>query len=115
MPPLRTLWKYYPEKKGLCTGFILAAFGFSAMIFNKISDLIINPNHEEISPETHFYSKEVGLNVPNFYLITAIIIFVSGLLAVLLMFNYEEDGSSIKTYLIEDKVKVFKLRKKKQF
>lgn len=102
MPPLRTLWKYYPEKKGLCTGIILAAFGFSAMIFNKISDEIINPNKEEINLQTQFYSEEVGKNVPKFYLISFVIIIISGLLAVLLLFNYEEEGPSIKSYLNEN-------------
>jgi hypothetical protein len=102
MPPLRTLWKYYPEKKGLCTGIILAAFGFSAMIFNKISDEIINPNKEEINHQTQFYSEEVGKNVPKFYLISFVIIIISGLLGVLLFFDYEEEGSSIKSYLNEN-------------
>ena len=99
MTPLKTLWKYYPEKKGLCTGIVLAAFGFSAMIFNKISDNIINPNKEEIDRQTQFYSEEVGLNVPKYYLASSVIILTAGLLSVLLLFQYEDETSSIESYL----------------
>jgi len=101
MPPLRTLWKYYPNRKGLCTGISLAAFGTSAMIFNKISDTIINPNHEGLDPITQFYPKDVGLKVPDFYFYTFIIIIVAGLLGALILFPYPEVEIKAKSYLVE--------------
>jgi len=100
-PPLRTLWKYYPNKKGLCTGILSGAFGTSSMIFNKISNTIINPKHEGLDPSTQFYSKEIGLQVPYYYLYTSIIIISIGLFTVLFLFPYEEQDANKKTYSIK--------------
>ncbi len=101
MSPLKTLWKYYPDKKGICTGISLAAFGFSAMIFNKISEVIINPNEEPIDNETGLYSKEIGLKLPNFFLISSILILVVGLIAAWILVKHEKQSLSINSYLIE--------------
>ena len=57
MEPLRTLWRYYPENKGLFSGCVLTGFGLSTLIFNKISDNIINPYNEEIDKNTKFYPE----------------------------------------------------------
>ena len=91
MPPLRTLWKFYPDKKGSCTGFVLGAFGFSAMFFNLISEYIINPNNLGIEEITNFYPKTVGEKVPVYFLTTSIIILFIGLISICLLCEYPED------------------------
>lgn len=96
MPPLRTLWKYYPEKKGLCTGCVLAAFGFSAMIFNKISNIIINPENKPMDKITTFYPKEVGEKVPSFFYAASLIIFCSSFFSVIFLFEHKEDEEETK-------------------
>lgn len=96
MPPLRTLWKYYPEKKGLCTGCVLAAFGFSAMIFNKISNIIINPHNKPMDTQTTFYPKEVGEKVPTFFYTASLIILCSSFFSVIFLFEHKEDEEELK-------------------
>jgi hypothetical protein len=90
MPPLRNLWKYNPKIKGLCTGVVLCGFGFSAIILNKISNIIINPDHVNIDKTTEFYPEYIGLKVPNYYFVTSIIVIIFGLFASLLIFEYED-------------------------
>lgn len=91
MPPLRNLWRFYPERKGLCTGVVLAFFGLSAVIFNAISNVLINPNKLEMCPTTQFYPEEVAKNVPIFFFYCSIITLSIGLLSVLFVFSFEEE------------------------
>jgi len=91
MPPLRNLWRFYPERKGLCTGIVLAFFGLSAVIFNAISNVIINPNQLELDPKTQFYPEEVGKNVPTFFFYCFVITISVGFLSVFLVFSFEEE------------------------
>jgi hypothetical protein len=91
MPPLRNLWRFYPERKGLCTGVVLAFFGVSAVIFNIISNNIINPDKLEPDKNTKFYPVEVGRNVPTYFFYCFVITIIAGILSVFLVFTYEED------------------------
>lgn len=91
MPPLRNLWKYYPERKGFCTGIVLAFFGLSAVFFNFISNKIINPDQEESDQETQFYSEQIGKNVPIYFLYCFIITISVGFFSVFLVFNYDNE------------------------
>lgn len=93
MPPIRTLWKYYPDKKGLCSGFVLTAFGLSAMCFNAISNKIINPEVKGLE-KTGFYPKEVGDKVPEFFFWTFIIALIVGIISSLAIFQYEDHKES---------------------
>ena len=95
MPPLRNLWKYYPNKKGTCTGVVLCAFGLSAIVLNKVSNLIINPDHEKIDKTTEFYPKDVGLRVPDYFLVVSIIMISFGLFASIFIFEYTEKKDDI--------------------
>lgn len=91
MPPLRNLWRYYPERKGLCTGVVLAFFGLSAVIFNAFSNVIINPEGKSLDEKTQFYPEDVGRNVPTFFFYCFLITLAGGVLSVLLVFSYEEE------------------------
>lgn len=91
MPPLRNMWKYYPNRKGLFTGFVLCGFGFSAIILNQISNRIINPDHIRIDNYTQFYPAHIGNRVPNYFFIASIVIISFGLFGSLFIFEYEKD------------------------
>ena len=45
MLPIYCGWAYFPEKKGLVTGLVVAAFGLSGSVFGIISTWIANPNN----------------------------------------------------------------------
>jgi hypothetical protein len=103
MPPLRNLWRYYPNIKGLCTGIVLCGFGFSAIILNKISNTIINPDHVEIDKTTEFYPEYIGLKVPNYYFVASISFICFGLLGSLFIFEHEEKKNDlVAEYLTSD-------------
>jgi hypothetical protein len=100
MPPLRNLWKYYPKIKGTCTGFVLCGFGFSSVILNKVSKMIINPDHVKIDKTTEFYPDFIGKRVPKYFFITSIIIISFGLFASLFIFQYEEKKqNNLESYI----------------
>ena len=42
--PLVCGWEYFPEKKGIVSGVILAGYGFSTFIFSLVSTALVNPN-----------------------------------------------------------------------
>jgi hypothetical protein len=91
MPPLRNLWRYYPERKGLCTGIVLAFFGLSAVIFNYISNIVINPNRNLADKETQFYCPDTARNVPTFFFYVFLITIVVGIFSVFLILPFEEE------------------------
>ena len=41
--PIMCGWEWFPERKGLISGLIVAGFGFGAFIFGFISTGIVNP------------------------------------------------------------------------
>ena len=45
-PPIMCGWEWFPERKGLITGLIVGAFGYSPSIFDNISTAVANPMHE---------------------------------------------------------------------
>ena len=70
-PPLVCGWEWMHRRKGVVTGIILGAYGFSGFILSFVSLIIVNPNN--VSPEVYpngdlFYSKEISARVP--YLLT---------------------------------------------
>ncbi|CAI2359008.1 unnamed protein product [Moneuplotes crassus] len=46
LAPIITSWDYFPERKGLVSGIILAGYGLGPFIFGYISSAIANPENE---------------------------------------------------------------------
>ena len=44
--PIQNAWLWFPDRPGLCSGIILSGFGLSALIFNNIVFILVNPNNE---------------------------------------------------------------------
>ena len=42
--PLVCGWEYFPHKKGLVSGLVLAGYGFSSFIFSLVSTYLVNPD-----------------------------------------------------------------------
>ena len=66
MPPLICGWEWLQDKKGIVTGVVLGAFGFSSFIFSYLALSIINPDNVSPSklPDGHLiYSEEIAEKV----------------------------------------------------
>ena len=46
MVPMICGWDYFPERRGLITGIIMAAYGFGSFMYVLIAKAIINPDDE---------------------------------------------------------------------
>jgi MFS family permease len=72
--PIVCCWEWFPEKKGLVTGIIVAGFGFGAFFFGFISTAILNPDDLSsniVPPDSvsmdRLYPEEVALRVPKMF------------------------------------------------
>jgi hypothetical protein len=46
MPGLKNSWQYFPSKKGLISGMILACYSVGAIMWIILTKVIANPNNE---------------------------------------------------------------------
>ena len=67
--PLICAWEWFPEKKGMMTGFIVGGYGFASFIFTFLSTKLVNPNN--LKPEIYdeendvtYFGDEVADRVP---------------------------------------------------
>lgn len=63
--PLNICWQYFPEQKGLVSGFILCGFGIGSLMFNFLTTILVNPDNSTVNPKTGLYDQEVAKNVPK--------------------------------------------------
>lgn len=61
MCPLRTSWKYFPNRRGLISGLLFGCFGVSSMFFDFLAAYYINPTGKETVDG--FYDKDIALKV----------------------------------------------------
>ena len=88
MPPLACGWEWLPERKGLVTGIILGAFGFSSFIFSPIAQAIVNPGNlkpEELDDGRIVYSAKISSNVPKMFRLMCLCLLCLGFIAVVLV------------------------------
>ena len=68
--PLVCGWEYFPNRKGLVSGIILAGYGFSSFIFAHASTALVNPDHanptisDPVSGVTYF-DETVAMRLPK--------------------------------------------------
>ncbi|XP_059159550.1 oxalate:formate antiporter-like [Physella acuta] len=71
--PLACSMRWFPEKKGLVNGLVVAGFGGGAFIFNQIQTAFINPENKkpelEVNGEKYFDQPDVLDQVPYIFLI----------------------------------------------
>ncbi len=66
--------KWFPNRRGMASGVIVAGFGLGAFVFNQVQTAYVNPNN--IPPDIvvngqKYFSKEVVENVPKLFLLSA--------------------------------------------
>lgn len=86
---MRCCWKYFPSKKGLLSGLIIAFFGGSSMVFTSIADFVINKEGKK--PEGEYFDDTISKRVPQFLWIMIYILGSIGLLAIILVFPHKEE------------------------
>ena len=87
----KNIWKYFPNKQGLVNGIILTGSGLSGSVLTPIADYIfINPERED-PDEEGFYPKKVSDRLTRYLLFLLIVFVILGILAVILMFEYEDE------------------------
>jgi hypothetical protein len=88
------VWEFYPENKGLYSGILLGAYGFSPFVFSQVTTKIVNP--ENLDPTIiilndngevmiKFYGSEVANNTPKMLEFLAVVFAIFGILSVLLI------------------------------
>ena len=92
---LRNAWKYFPDKRGLLSGIILACFGLSSFVFTSIADHIINPTGKMVDPTTSYYTNDVAERVPEFINLMLIVIAIGGTVVICLICPYKDDKSKV--------------------
>ena len=60
--PVQNSWLWFPDRPGLASGIVLSGFGLSALIFNNIALIIVNPNNE--IPVDGRFPSDVNDRVP---------------------------------------------------
>ena len=77
--------KWYPNNKGLVNGLVLCGFGISALIFDKVQTILINPKNLEQDVITGFTDDQIITNFPYIFLYLGGIFFVMQIIGVSLM------------------------------
>ena len=81
--PLICGWEWFPDRKGLVTGFTLGGYGFGSFIFAQVSTHLVNPNgvnpsvKDPNNPDITFYDTDVADRVP--YMIQTLVYIWAGL------------------------------------
>ncbi|KAF8822413.1 transporter, major facilitator family protein [Cardiosporidium cionae] len=91
--PIAAAYKWWPNKRGLVTGIVLAGTSMSALVFGPLQSLLVNPENKlptscpysEFPKELYFQDHEILERVPWIFFILGIIFFVISLSSALSM------------------------------
>lgn len=98
---MRCCWRYFPSKKGLLSGLIIAFYGGSSMVFTSIADFVINKEGKK--PEKGgYFDDTISKRVPKFLWIMIIILGSIGVLAIICVFPYKEEIQENETPIVKE-------------
>ncbi|XP_043247313.1 uncharacterized MFS-type transporter YhjX-like [Amphibalanus amphitrite] len=69
--PMSSAMKWYPERRGLANGIIVAGFGMGAVVFNWIQTSYLNPDNVAVAADNYFHESSVLDRVPSMFLLLA--------------------------------------------
>lgn len=101
-PPIKTCWKYYPKNNGLIFGVIVGGLGLSSSVYTPLADLVIVNPKQEPTDEKGYYPKPVANNLKKFLFVISGIYAVLGLLAFLLVFEFQEEDLEEEVKMIDE-------------
>lgn len=94
---MRLGFKYFPNNKGLVSGFVQIGLAFTATFLNIIAESIINPqgkNADIIIDGNKYFSKDIAERVQLYIIYFFIGSGVLGILTIILFFPYHPENES---------------------
>lgn len=76
--------KWFPTRKGIFTGVIVAGFGFGGLIFTNLQTLYLNPDNRQ--PRNGYFDEQVYSKVPDLFMYMGIIFTIVQTIGCLLAF-----------------------------
>jgi MFS transporter, OFA family, oxalate/formate antiporter len=103
MGSLNNIFKFFPDKKGLCSGVILSGIGIGAAIGNLIAQKSVNPDN--VMPIDYegfgrLFESSISMNFPFGLRVLGIYFFGLTCFGTLITFNYHHD-EHVKSMEIE--------------
>ncbi|XP_076055964.1 apicoplast pyruvate carrier 1-like isoform X2 [Oratosquilla oratoria] len=84
--PLACGMKWYPNKKGLITGFVVGGFGLGGLGITNIQTLYLNPDNKPPNNVTRYFDDpEILARVPNVFIIMGVIFICMEIVGCLLL------------------------------
>lgn len=84
VPVLATSFAYFPDNKGMVSGILMMAYGFSSVIVQSLILYLINPDNLE-KDEHGIFPDQVLDRLPNTFRICALYIFCCCMIGAILM------------------------------
>jgi|JI6StandDraft_1071083.scaffolds.fasta_scaffold03071_14 hypothetical protein len=94
MLPMNNAMKYFPNRKGMCSGICIMGLGSGALIFNQIILAVMNPNNIKPNPNTHLFPAEVAMNLPLTWRVLAGVYLALGLLGTALTIPHKPEPNT---------------------
>jgi MFS family permease len=85
VPPLACGYEWFPDHKGLVSGFIVSGFGLGSFVFSQVQTAFINPHNVKSDSEGYFVDSDLLHRVPQLMLLTGGIYVAMQLMGCLLM------------------------------
>lgn len=87
MVPVAHCYKYFPKKKGLVSGIIVAGSGFGTFLFSIVAVSSINPTNVKLGEGQDYYGADIAMNVPMFLRKLSIICFFAIVIGALMLLD----------------------------
>ena len=91
MPAIISIWKYFPNNKGVSTGTAFAGFGLTRLLFKYVSIYMINPFEELPLPKRERYDTKINNNFLIYLKKSEIFFSFMSIICILLIFPYEKN------------------------
>ena len=100
--PVKTLCRYYPDKKGLIGSICSSCMTLIPAIICVCGESFINPESVVLKKDEIYYPEDISANYKQFYKIGLIIIPVVTLFSIFLMQNYDPKLDNKNTLVSEE-------------
>ena len=112
-------WEWFPNNKGVVSGFIIGGFGFGSFIFGFITTHIVNPNN--VRPRflakgdtEKLYDNDITQGVPYMYHVCLAIWAGISLMSVICVFRNPDYAEDTKHELQDDEISTEEHQEEKQ-
>jgi len=110
-PPIISAWSYFPKRKGVANGIIIAAFGMGSAVFNLIATAIVNPDNQPPDLEVnrgkvteYYYDFDIASRVPEMLRTLALIWFILVVLGTIMVCDIKKNDDSPRDNIQEENI-----------